>query len=146
MAVQGKQDTLEILNEYFHSGISDRKKTVDALINALIRSGIKFEIAAEELYLTIDEAVTNAMEHGNKLIESNSIEVVIEVNAERLTVTVCDEGGGFDYAAWQPATDILRERGRGILIMREFADRLEYGHTPDGRFCVQLTKLLTPAN
>ncbi len=61
-------------------------------------------------------------------------------------VTVSDQGGGFDYAAWQPATDILRERGRGILIMREFADSMEYDRTSDGRFCVRLIKLLTPAN
>lgn len=98
----------------------------------------------EELGTAVIEACTNAMEHGNKLIEARTIDVVIEVNAERLRVTVCDEGGGFDYAAWKPATDILRERGRGILIMREFADDLEYDHTPDGRFCVRLTKLLTP--
>lgn len=100
----------------------------------------------EELGAAVIEACTNAMEHGNKLLESDLIEVVIEVNAERLVVTVCDQGGGFDYSAWQPDTDILRERGRGILIMREFADSLEYDRAPDGRFCVRLTKLLTPAN
>lgn len=100
----------------------------------------------EELGTAVIEACTNAMEHGNKLVESRTIEVVIEVNAERLAVTVCDQGPGFDFAAWQPATDILRERGRGILIMREFADAMEYDRAPDGRFCVRLIKLLNPAD
>ena len=36
----------------------------------------------------------------------------------------------------------MRQRGRGILIMREFTDELEFGRHADGRFMVRLAKKL----
>ena len=40
---------------------------------------------------------------------------------------------------------LMRERGRGILIMREFTDSLIFGRHADGRFLVRLTKNLIPS-
>ena len=57
-------------------------------------------------------------------------------------MTVLDEGPGFDYWHWQPSKDLMRERGRGILIMREFTDSLEFDRATDGRFLVRLIKHL----
>jgi serine/threonine-protein kinase RsbW len=96
----------------------------------------------EELGTAVIEACTNAMEHGNQLAEERPIEVHIEVGDNQIHVAVMDEGPGFDYSSWQPAEDLMRERGRGILIMREFTDELTYGRATDGRFLVRLTKNL----
>ncbi|MDD5719100.1 MAG: ATP-binding protein [Candidatus Krumholzibacteria bacterium] len=96
----------------------------------------------EELGTAVIEACTNAMEHGNGLDSAQAVELHIDVNRDRIVVAVLDHGRGFDYANWQPASDILRERGRGILIMREFTDQLDYDRTPDGRFRVRLIKRL----
>jgi len=100
----------------------------------------------EELGTAVIEACTNAMEHGNQLDESRHVEVRIELNGDRIVVSVMDEGRGFDYASWRPPEDLLRERGRGILIMREFTDALEYDRSPDGRFLVRLIKQITSAD
>lgn len=97
----------------------------------------------EELGTAVIEACTNAMEHGNGLDADRSVEIHIEVGERRIEVSVMDEGQGFDYDRWQPAEDLLRERGRGILIMREFSDQLVYDRLPDGRFRVTLAKNLT---
>jgi serine/threonine-protein kinase RsbW len=99
----------------------------------------------EELGTAVIEACTNAMEHGNGLDASQLVELHIDIHENRLVVSVFDHGQGFDYQSWQPAQDLLRERGRGILIMREFTDRLDYERVPDGRFMVRLTKDLTAA-
>jgi serine/threonine-protein kinase RsbW len=98
----------------------------------------------DELSTSVIEACTNAMEHGNGLHEDQLVEVHFDVSNDEIQVTVYDEGPGFDFAGWQPPTDIMRERGRGILIMREFSDTLDFGQAEDGRFCVRLTKNLCP--
>jgi serine/threonine-protein kinase RsbW len=100
----------------------------------------------EELGTAVIEACTNAMEHGNHLDEHQAVEIHIEMHEDHLAVTVLDRGPGFDYASWKPAEDIMRERGRGILIMREFTDRLEFDRAEDGRFRVRLFKNLDGAS
>ena len=70
----------------------------------------------EELGTAVIEACTNAMEHGNGLDPQKMVELNIEVGETHSQVEVLDHGNGFDYSSWQPAEDLLRERGRGILI------------------------------
>ena len=100
--------------------------------------------ALEELGASVIEACTNAMEHGNKLDEDHTIEVIIEMQEQLDTVTIRDDGPGFDFEAWQPSSELMRVRGRGILIMREFTDSLTYSRHEDGRFQICLSKKLVP--
>lgn len=99
----------------------------------------------EELGTSVIEACTNAMEHGNKLDEETPIEVVFDIEELKITLTVYDHGPGFDFTHWEPSDELMRERGRGILIMREFTDEVEFGNHPDGRFYIKLTKVLDPS-
>ena len=94
----------------------------------------------EELGTAIIEACTNAMEHGNHLAEELFIEIWFELDDDGITVTVLDQGPGFDHAGWIPSEDLMRQRGRGILIMREFTDHLEFSRHADGRFLTRLVK------
>lgn len=94
----------------------------------------------DELSTSVIEACTNAMEHGNRLREECQIEIHFDFGENEIEVSVYDEGPGFDYARWQPPQDLMAERGRGILIMREFTDTLEFGPAPDGRFRARLRK------
>ncbi|MBK7671960.1 MAG: ATP-binding protein [bacterium] len=98
----------------------------------------------EELGTAIIEACTNAMEHGNHLAEELFIEIWFELDDDNITVTVLDQGPGFDHAGWIPSEDLMRQRGRGILIMREFTDHLEFSRHADGRFLTRLVKKIGP--
>ncbi len=98
----------------------------------------------EDLGSAVIEACTNAMEHGNKLEDVKDIEIIFEIDYPRITVTVLDHGPGFDFRGWKPPDELMRQRGRGILIMREFTDAMEFAHHPDGRFLIRLTKILEP--
>jgi serine/threonine-protein kinase RsbW len=101
--------------------------------------------ALEELGTSVIEACTNAMEHGNQLDEGLPIQVIFEVEESTVTITVLDEGPGFDFEHWTPSDELMRQRGRGILIMREFTDILEFGRHPDGRFMIKMVKKLEPS-
>ncbi len=100
----------------------------------------------DELSTSVIEACTNAMEHGNGMEEQQPVEVHFDFADNFIEVTVFDFGGGFDHEHWEPSTDLLRERGRGITIMKEFTDELHFDKLPDGRFRVRLRKTLTPEN
>lgn len=94
----------------------------------------------DELSTAVIEACTNAMEHGNGMKETSDVEVHMDFLSNSVLVTVFDHGPGFDFENWSPSTDLLRERGRGIIIMREFTDELTFGKEDDGRFIVRLRK------
>jgi len=100
----------------------------------------------EELGTSVIEACTNAMEHGNQLDEDTPIEVIFDVDDLTITITVLDRGPGFDITAWEPSNELMRERGRGILIMREFCDSVEFLRHEDGRFMIILVKKLEPGD
>jgi len=94
----------------------------------------------DELSTSVIEACTNAMEHGNAMQENLQVEIHFHLEEDSIQVTVLDNGKGFDFLHWQPPADLMRERGRGILIMREFTDSLEFDYDANGRFRVRLTK------
>ncbi|PID78766.1 hypothetical protein CSA17_02880 [bacterium DOLJORAL78_65_58] len=98
----------------------------------------------EELGTSVIEACTNAMEHGNQLDEATPIEVIFEVAELTITITVLDSGPGFDFEHWEPSAELMRERGRGIQIMREFCDEVSFARHADGRFMIVLKKTLAP--
>jgi anti-sigma regulatory factor (Ser/Thr protein kinase) len=96
----------------------------------------------EELGTSVIEACTNAMEHGNKLDENIPIQIIFEIEGNEITITVMDEGPGFDFDHWTPSEELMRQRGRGIVIMREFTDDLTFGRHEDGRFMLRMVKKL----
>jgi len=100
----------------------------------------------DELSTAVIEACTNAMEHGNGLRPDRPVEVQFKLGRDSIDVTILDNGPGFDYARWQPPTDLLRERGRGIIIMREMTDELVFDRAEDGRFRVRLHKRFSVGN
>jgi serine/threonine-protein kinase RsbW len=104
------------------------------------------QTSLEELGTAVIEACTNAMEHGNQLDPELSIEVIIEVEDLTITFTVYDHGKGFDFEHWSPSDELMRLRGRGIMIMREFTDDLTFDRHEDGRFQLRMVKKLAPAD
>ena len=96
----------------------------------------------DEISTSVIEACTNAMEHGNGMDEQYQVEIHFDIAQDEIVITVLDHGPGFDHESWIPPEDLLRERGRGITIMREFTDELVFDFAEDGRFRVQLRKHL----
>ena len=89
------------------------------------------------------EACSNAIEHGNKFAKDKTVRVVINLNGKQIVAEIYDQGGGFDHderMANPAPSDPLSERGRGILIMQAFCDKLEYRNTKDGGTCLELVK------
>jgi len=79
--------------------------------------------------MCLDEAINNAIEHGNRGDPKKTIRLWLFADAERWGAIVADEGGGFGPEdVPDPTTDenLLREGGRGIALMEGYLDELRY--------------------
>jgi serine/threonine-protein kinase RsbW len=79
--------------------------------------------------LALEEAIVNAIKHGNGSDANKLVRVVCKVSQERFWVEVADEGRGFDPADVPDPTDPARldaPNGRGIMLMKNYMNRVEY--------------------
>ena len=83
----------------------------------------------ENLPLALDEAISNAVRHGCG--QDSALEVKVEVwfSHDVMKIRIEDPGNGFDPDALiDPASEegLHRGGGRGVLLMRELMDRVEF--------------------
>ena len=103
------------------------------------------EEAGFGIEMAVREAVTNAMVHGNQEDEAKSVEVIFNCHGNELEVEVRDQGVGFDPTNVPDPTDpanLLKTSGRGIFLMRNFMDEVEWMARPEGGTAVRMTKRL----
>ena len=96
------------------------------------------------LALSVSEAASNSMVHGNKLDIKKKVRITVEINNEVMKITFKDEGKGFVLNKVPDPTapeNILKESGRGIHIMKNFLDELKYNFTPTGTEAILVVKL-----
>ncbi|MBD1363424.1 ATP-binding protein [Mucilaginibacter sp. ZT4R22] len=100
------------------------------LLEALIEEiADKYQVSDDtfaNMMTCLNEAVVNAIVHGNKLDADKLVIVNAEVEPKRVIWTVSDQGPGFDYnnLADPTAPDKLEElTGRGVFILKHLADQ-----------------------
>jgi serine/threonine-protein kinase RsbW len=79
--------------------------------------------------LTLEEAITNAIKHGNKCDSAKKVTVRYAVDADQVVISIRDEGAGFDPGAVPDPTQperISLPNGRGILLMRAYMSEVTY--------------------
>lgn len=107
---------------------------VEGLLNQLQQAlGFDDDFYAR-LMLSVSEAATNAIVHGNKLDLSKKVKIQARANTTILTFTITDEGNGFDPEDIANPVDeenLLNTSGRGVFLMREYTDEIEF--QDDGR-------------
>ena len=84
-----------------------------------------------DLKLAVTEACTNSVRHGYSEGEG-TVDVVYELQPDRLVVEVADNGPGFDAVGDRPAAENLAEGGLGIAIIKAVSDEFEAGQRPQG--------------
>ena len=91
--------------------------------------------------LTVEEALVNAVRHGNGLDDSQDVDVEWHVDAERFTITITDCGCGFNPADVPDPTaeeNLSRPSGRGVMLMQTYMDEVRFN---DRGNAVTLVKL-----
>ncbi len=74
----------------------------------------------------LNEALINAIKHGNKMDPDKKVIINADVDNKRVIWTVTDEGPGFDYVHLADPTapeNLENLTGRGVFIMKHLADQ-----------------------
>ncbi len=90
---------------------------------------IDHDVYGNLLIATI-EAANNAITHGNKLDAGKQVELVFTLEDDKITLSVKDEGKGFDYMNIPDPTspeNLENMSGRGVFLMSKLSDKIEFG-------------------
>ena len=79
--------------------------------------------------LALEEALVNAIKHGNGMDPEKHVHVDCRFEVDRVRIVIEDEGDGFDVEAVPDPTadeNLDKPGGRGIMLMRSFMTTIEY--------------------
>ncbi|MFO0808455.1 MAG: ATP-binding protein [Gemmataceae bacterium] len=91
--------------------------------------------------LALEEALVNAIKHGNQMDRSKRVHVTYRVRTDRFEIRIADEGPGFDPGDVPDPTapeNLERPCGRGLLLMRHYMTEVDYA---DGGRAVHMAKV-----
>ena len=96
-------------------------------IQAAERAGFD-EDEQHRIGMAVRECMVNAVVHGNRYSRNKQVRVAISTGDGRFTVTITDEGEGFETdQVPDPLHDnnLLRHSGRGLFLMEAFMDEIK---------------------
>jgi len=99
-----------------------------------------------QIAMAVRECMVNAVVHVNRYSNKKKVHLEIERSKENLTVTIGDEGEGFELSSVPDPLapeNLLRQSGRGLLLIRAFMDDFDLHPRAGGGTEVRLVKNLT---
>ncbi len=103
------------------------------------------EDGLHELGMAVRESMVNAVVHGNRYNLNKKVHFTLSSAPDRLTIVIRDEGEGFDMSDLpDPLAEenLLRQSGRGILLMQAFVDEFDMHKVEPKGTEVRLVKYL----
>lgn len=85
----------------------------------------------DALQIAFEEALTNAIVHGNKNDHSKNVYITFYIDEEKIEISIEDEGSGFDYSLaiielTESQENIYKDSGRGIFLISLYTDDFYY--------------------
>ena len=101
-----------------------QQEILDSLESANSDQSVVFGI-----HLALEEALVNAIKHGNRLERSKTVRVEWHINNDEFRVEIEDQGDGFQMEEVPDPTaeeNLDRPCGRGLMLMRSFMTSVDY--------------------
>ena len=79
--------------------------------------------------LALEEAMVNAIKHGNRMEPDKQVFIACELTAEEISVVIEDQGDGFKLEDVPDPTEdenLENPGGRGIMLIRSFMNAVAY--------------------
>lgn len=108
------------------------RPAVDAAIERFLRDAAAAGIGPAHsfgLRLALEEALSNALHHGNGNDPAKTIGFEFSIDPDQITIEVEDEGDGFDPTAVPDPTqeeNLQIPAGRGLVLMRAYMASVEF--------------------
>ena len=123
-------DTTLPLTASFHvANIMEQVERVKKAILDLMQMFSHTEGVAFKVELALEEALVNAVKHGNKLDETKQVLIECILSHKSVRFEIEDQGEGFNPHELPDPTEeenIERPCGRGVLLIRSFMDSVQY--------------------
>jgi serine/threonine-protein kinase RsbW len=113
------------------SNLNDINKFVTDVLISLKSLSIS-ESVSFDIRLSLEEALINAMKHGNKNNPALAINIDYSVSDNMFKVSVQDSGNGFDYKQLPNPTveeNLLKAKGRGVYLIRHLMDEVSFNRS-----------------
>lgn len=110
------------------SDLGDARRLQDEIEEALQSNGYG-ESDIFSIRLALEEALVNAIKHGNQLDPVKRVTINYSITPDRFHVRIEDEGPGFTPDDLPDPTDpqfIDRPCGRGVFLIRNYMTSVEY--------------------
>ncbi len=81
------------------------------------------------VHMALEEAIINAIKHGNKESANKEVHVCVEASLHSFFLRVTDQGDGFDPSAVPDCTldeNLELGSGRGLMLMNHYMDMVQY--------------------
>ncbi len=81
------------------------------------------------VHLAMEEALINAIKHGNKMDPKKEVKVNYSVSPDKVEISMTDEGEGFNPEIVpdpRQGKNLYKNDGRGLLLMQSYMDEVEY--------------------
>jgi serine/threonine-protein kinase RsbW len=120
--------------------------SVDEAESLVLQSATEAGFEEEDhhkLGMAVREAMVNAVVHGNRYNSKKKVHLAVEQFPDRLRITITDEGEGFertDLPDPLAEENLLRQSGRGLLLIQAFVDDYAIRTAPPLGTEVQLVK------
>ncbi len=85
--------------------------------------------------LAIEEALVNAIKHGNQMDRAKKVRIAYQLLADRFQVRIDDDGPGFDPGDVPDPTafeNLERPCGRGLMLMRHYMTAVAFNERGNG--------------
>jgi len=92
------------------------------------------------VYLALEEAFMNAVQHGNSGDTEKRVRIESLVTSDKIDVSITDEGTGFNPNGLpdpRQGDNLYKCSGRGVLLIRAYMDIVEYNERGN---CVHMVK------
>jgi serine/threonine-protein kinase RsbW len=115
--------------ELYTLQLPSKQESITLLENLIEEIADKHNISEDtfaNMMTCLNEAVINAIVHGNHLNEDKKVIVNADLEGKRIIWTITDEGEGFDYNNLADPTapeNLENLTGRGVFIMKHLADQ-----------------------
>jgi len=123
------------------------ERSVDYLMDKGREVGFDYDRLRLNFRVGLTEALANAMLYGNCRDPRKRVRVEAHLTPREIKVQVTDEGRGFNPAAVLDPTlpaNRVRSGGRGIFLIRQLMDRVEFNERGNSITMVLLSRDLAP--
>jgi serine/threonine-protein kinase RsbW len=143
MTVPTDLGVVPFTNVVIPSDTSEARRFQDEIERQLTASRVT-EQEVFSVRLALEEALVNAIKHGNQMDRSKQVHLAYRFLLDRLEIHITDEGSGFDPEDVPDPTaieNLERPCGRGLMLMRHYMTEVVYNVRGNS---VRMTKVFKP--